>query len=194
MLSQRPVRLNPRLSAEVDRAVNDEIPAGGDWTPVRIFPVLLRIVAIVSGNLFVGPRACRDPAYLGAAIDFTADVTAAAAEIKRWPAWLRPLAARLPGLAPSVRRSQAHRRRLQALLAPMVEERRRRLLLLRGGERGASGVPADDGDGDGGDDVLQWMVEKTTDNGILDAGHLAQMQLLLTMAAIHTTSLSVTGM
>lgn len=44
------------------------------------------------------------------------------------------------------------------------------------------------------EDVLQWMVEKTTANGIENIDHLVQMQLLLTLASIHTTTLSATGM
>lgn len=139
--------------------------------------MLLRVVAIVSGNLFVGPDLCRDEGYLKTAIDFTNDVTAGAAEIKRWPKWLRSFAVYF-SLAPAVARSQAHRRRMRAFLGPLVEARRR---LVREGKA----VP---------DDVLQWMVEKTTENGITDVGHLTQMQLLLTLASIHTTSLSATGM
>lgn len=174
----RAVRLNPRLSAEVDQTVKAEIPSSAEWTPVQIFPALLRIVAIVSGNLFVGPVLCRDETYLATAIDFTSDITAGAAELKRWPRWLRSTAVRL-GLAPAVARSQAHRRRMRGFLEPLVEERRRRM------RDGGAEVP---------DDVLQWMVEKTADNGILDVGHLTQMQLLLTLASIHTTSLSATAM
>lgn len=170
-------RLNPRLSAEVDQTVSEVIPRCDDWTPLEIFPAFLRIVAIVSGNLFVGPDLCRDEAYLATAIDFTNDVTAGAAEIKRWPKWLRAFAVYF-NLTPAVARGHAHRRRMQAFFEPLVAARRQ--AMSEGRE-----VP---------DDVLQWMVEKTMSNGILDVGHLTDMQLLLTLASIHTTSLSATAM
>lgn len=176
-LTQFAVRLNPRLSAEVDQTVTAELPACSDWTSVEIFPVLLRIVAIVSGNLFVGPDLCRHETYLSAAIDFTADCTAGAQEIKRWPSWLRSLVVYFK-LAPAVNRTEEHRQRLRAFLEPLVQERRG---LMREGKE----VP---------DDVLQWMIEKTMEHGITDVGHLTQMQLLLTLASIHTTTLSATAM
>lgn len=171
------VRLNPRLSAEVDRTVNAELPGCSDWTPLQVFPILLRIVAIVSGNLFVGPDLCRHDVYLTAALDFTNDCTAGAQEIKRWPRWLRSFAMYFK-LAPAANRSEEHRRRMRSFLEPLVDERR---ALMEEGKD----VP---------DDLLQWMVEKTTEHGITDVGHLTQMQLLLTLASIHTTTLSATAM
>lgn len=172
-------KLNPRLSAEVDKTVNSELPACQDWTPLQIVPVLLRIVAIVSGNLFIGPENCRHDAYLDSAIHFTTDCAAASAQIKRFPKWLRPVVVTL-GFVPALDRIQAHRKRLQKLLAPMVKERRQ---LKKEGKS----VP---------EDVLQWMVEKLDHaaNGIMRIDHLVQCQLLLTVASIHTTTLSATAM
>lgn len=171
------VRLNPRLSAEVDQTVHDELPGCEDWTPFPIFRVLLRVVAIVSGNLFIGPDLCRHEVYLASAIDFTNEVTAGAQQIKRWPKWLRGFVVYFR-LAPAVNKSYEHRRRMQAFLEPLVVERRE---MLKKGKA----VP---------EDLLQWMVEKTAEHGIYDIEHLTDMQLLLTMAAIHTTTLSATGM
>lgn len=157
--------------------MNAELPPSGDWTPLQIFPVLLRIVAIVSGNLFVGPDFCRHEVYLASAIDFTNDITAGAQQIKRWPKWLRSFVVYFK-LAPAVNRSYEHRRQIQAFLEPIVEER-------RGWMKEGKAVP---------EDLLQWMIEKTAEHGISDIGHLTDMQLLLTLASIHTTTLSATGM
>lgn len=175
-----PARLTPRLSKEVDQAVNEELHLiNEDWTPLPIFPQLLRIVAVVSGNLLVGPEYCRHDVYLASAIDFSTDMMAGAQEIKRWPRWFRPFVLPL-GLAPAVTRARGHRRRMKEFLAPLVSERRRRLVHQDG-----KPVP---------EDVLQWMVEKTTKHGITDITDLVDMKLMLTLASIHTTSLSVTGM
>lgn len=144
---------------------------------MTLFPTLLRIVAIVSGNLFIGPDLCRHEVYLASAIDFTSCVVAGAQQLKRWPKFLRRFIIPL-NLAPAVNKSYEHRRAIREFLTPLVTERRR---LLREGKV----VP---------DDLLQWMIEKATAHDILDMGHLTDMQLLMTMAAIHTTTLSATGM
>lgn len=171
------VRLNPRLSEEVDQTVNAEFPACEDWTPLPIFSVILRVVAIVSGNIFVGPDLCRHEAYLNAALKFTTDTAAATQEVKRWPKWFRSTAVRL-GLCPSIQNAQAHRQRLYDMFKPMVEERK---ALMEAG----SPVP---------DDMFQWMLEKTTKHAIVDLQNLTDMTLLIIFAAIHTTSLSATAM
>jgi cytochrome P450 len=41
-------------------------------------------------------------------------------------------------------------------------------------------------------DTLQWMLDKTEAEGITDVAVITNMQLLLTMAAIHTTTLTTT--
>ncbi len=41
-------------------------------------------------------------------------------------------------------------------------------------------------------DTLQWMLDRTEAAGITQTADLTKMQLLLTMAAIHTTTISVT--
>lgn len=171
------VRLNPRLSAEVDQTVNAEFPTCEDWTALPICSVILRVVAIVSGNIFVGPDLCRHEGYLNTALDFTTDTAAATFEVKRWPKWFRSTAVRL-GLCPSIQTAQAHRRRLTDLFKPMVAERK---ALMEAG----SAVP---------DDTFQWMLEKTIKHGIVNLQHLADMTLLIIFAAIHTTTLSATAM
>ncbi|KAF3766428.1 cytochrome P450 [Cryphonectria parasitica EP155] len=176
-LTRNLTRLNPRLSEEVNKTVNAELPPCADWTSVPVFPVLLRIVAIVSGNIFVGPDLCRHEVYLASAIEYTKEVTTAAQEIKKWPKWLRSAVAYLE-LSPALKRSQEHRRRMKAFLEPIFQDRRQ---MMRNGQP----VP---------EDLLQWMVEKTMEHEINNIEHITDMQLLLTMAAIHTTTLSATAM
>lgn len=157
--------------------MNAEFPACEDWTPLSIFNVILRIVAIVSGNIFVGPDLCRHEVYLNAALKFTTDTAAATQEVKRWPKYFRSAAVRL-GLCPSIQKAQAHRRALFDLFKPMLEERK----ALMEADRP---VP---------DDLFQWMLEKSMKHGIVNLQHLTDMQLLIIFAAIHTTTLSATAM
>lgn len=157
--------------------MRERMPPCKDWTPVDIFPMLLQLVAIISGNLLVGPDLCRHEVYLAAAIDYTTDVTEAAKAIKKWPKYLRGLVVRL-NLEPTVNTTQEHRRRMRAYLGPLIEERRQ---LLREGKP----VP---------EDILQWMVEETNEHNILDIAHITDMMLILIVAAIHQTSMSACGM
>lgn len=170
----------PRLSAEVETTVRSELPECKDWTPLQINAVAMRIVAIVSGNFLVGPENCRHPVYLDAAVNFTRDTSLTMDQIKRFPRWLRPLVIPL-GLAPSVKGMRAHRHRMAGLLGPIVQERRQ---LVREGKP----VP---------EDVLQWMLEKldaASPNGEAPIDQSVQNQLVLTQAAIHTTTIAITAL
>ncbi len=154
---------------------------------------LLRMVAIISGHVFLGPELCRREEYLGVAVAFTRDIVRAVPAMKRWPRWLKPAAARW--LEPSVAKLREHRARMRAFLGPVIEARR--------AAKAARGRGDGDGDGDGDDtdekekmpeDTLQWMLDRTDDAGVTDLAELTNMQLLLTMAAIHTTTLTATFM
>lgn len=153
------------------------MPPCKDWTPVDIFPMLLKLVAIISGNVLVGPDLCRHEVYLAAAINYTVDVTDAGKALKRWPKYLRRLVVLL-NLEPAVSTTQEHRKRVRACLGPLIEERRR---LLREGRP----VP---------EDLLQWMIEKANEHNILDIAHITDMMLILIVASIHQTSMSTCGM
>ena len=155
--------------------MGSELPPCEDWTPVNVTRPLLNIVAIVSGLIFLGPDLYRRPEYLHAAVDYTIDITAAVGRLKAWPWWMRPVMSRI---VPEVVRLREHRREAAKFLGPVIDERRR---LKAAGEQ----LP---------DDTLQWLLNRADDAGITDVADITHMQLLLTMAAIHTTTLTATRM
>ncbi|RYP69935.1 hypothetical protein DL771_005795 [Monosporascus sp. 5C6A] len=79
-------------------------------------------------------------------------------------------------ILPELVRLEDHRKDMKAFLEPVIDERRRMKLA---GNR----LP---------DDALQWILEKSDAAGITSITDLANMQLLLNMAAIHTTTLTTT--
>ena len=81
-------------------------------------------------------------------------------------------------ILPDVVRLRTHREDVRRFLTPVIEERRR---LKAAGEQ----LP---------DDTLQWLLNRAEDAGIIDLADITHMQLLLTMAAIHTTTLTATRM
>ncbi|KAK3689090.1 cytochrome P450 [Podospora appendiculata] len=172
-LTRALARLSPRLCEEVDRCIKAELPPCDDWTPVVISPIILRIVAILSGNLFLGPELCRSDEYLHMSINYTVDLFAAVAALKRYPKILRPLA---QYFTPELSSIQDHKRRANAFLLPVI--RRRRAMTREG-----MAMP---------DDMLQWMINKADSFNVKDDAELAYCQLSLSLAAIHTTSITAT--
>ncbi|KAM0817245.1 putative Ent-kaurene oxidase [Seiridium cardinale] len=73
--------LTRSLSEKAARTVDGELGAYEDWVRTPIYQKLLRIVAIVSGHVFLGPELCRREGYLYANIDYTVDVFIALAKV-----------------------------------------------------------------------------------------------------------------
>lgn len=167
-------RLNDTLLDEVQRCFLVEFPPCDEWTPVRIHPKLLRIVAEVSGRIFVGPELCHDEQYLDSAINYTVDVIAARRAIDRMQPWKRPfLAWRLP----EVQRLDARFIQATAFLRPVMQER----MELRPDERP--------------DDMLTWLIEDPNGFKFEDrsSAKLAKGVLALSFASIHTTTMTSTN-
>lgn len=133
---------------------------------------LLRIVAMVSGRVFVGPELCRDEAYLDASINYTIDLMTAVHIIGFTPVWLRPLASRL---LPQVKKVQTRIKEAENLLQPIVAARQQ---------------AAKNPDYQKPDDMLQWLIDSQQKFGPVDDSELAKNQLDISFAAIHTTTMT----
>ncbi|RYP72846.1 hypothetical protein DL769_004361 [Monosporascus sp. CRB-8-3] len=171
-LTQKLGRINETLAPVVARTVADEIGPCKDWKEVNIYHSLLQIVAIVSGHVFLGPELCRREEYLRASIDFTVDLFVAIAALKRWPKRLRFLA---KYWVPQLNTVYEHRRRAHDFLVPII---RRRRTIAKNEEKP--------------EDMLQWLLEKSEKFNLRGDEELAETQLILGMAAIHTTTIAAT--
>lgn len=160
------VRLNPSIAEEVQDSLSKELPPCQDWTPVNINYKLLRIVALVSGRVFIGTELSRSEEYLDAAINYTVELIGARAAVERMRPWLRPfLASRLP----EVRRLDERLDQADRFLRPVVEARQR---------------VADD---EKPDDMLQWLLDGQGGKfKHYTSKEMAKIQLGITFAAIHT--------
>ncbi|OCL06822.1 cytochrome P450 [Glonium stellatum] len=167
------VRLNPRISLEVDRSLKEYMPPCNDWTNLNAHQTLLRIVAVVSGRVFIGPELCRSDEYLDSAIKYTLEVINASGAIKRIRPWLRPF------LAPRLRevlQLQQREKNVGKFMSPVIESR----IAAKGGETKP-------------DDILQVLIDKSDDFGMKSSSDMAKVQLGLSFAAIHTTALTATN-
>ncbi|KAB5549553.1 ent-kaurene oxidase [Coniochaeta sp. 2T2.1] len=167
------VRLNPIIAEEVSNTIRLELPPCTDWTEVNISSKLNRIVAQVSGRLFLGSELCHDEAYINAAINYTVDLIGAVPVIERIPAWRRWLTA---WSVAEVKRVQKHQEEATRFLRPIIAARRRAALEQPGYQKP--------------DDMLQWLLD---DHVGLDDRWMAKIQLMVSFAAIHTTSTTATN-
>lgn len=139
---------------------------------MSVYSAVARMVAIVSGRIFLGSELCRKEEYIHASINYTIDVFRAISELKKWSPWTRFIG---QYFVPELKTVFEHRRKAQEFLSPIIHERRQ--LMAKGEE-----LP---------DDMLQWMLNKSTEDELPDTA-LANLQLGLSLAAIHTTTLTTT--
>ncbi|OLN86218.1 Ent-kaurene oxidase 7 [Colletotrichum chlorophyti] len=168
-------RLNASIADEVVEAMRLELPQSNDWVEVKINAKLLRIIAMVSGRVFIGSELCRDERYLDASINYTIDVMTAVHVIALVPSWLRPLVA--PWL-PTTKKLYKRIDEAEAVFRPLVAARKQ---------------ASKDIDHNEPDDMLQWILNAQTKFGQLSDRELAMAQLGISFAAIHTTSMTTTN-
>ncbi|OHF04561.1 ent-kaurene oxidase [Colletotrichum orchidophilum] len=168
--------LTQELSGEVQRSIHEALGSNAQYTEVNVFPKLLRVVAIVSGLAFVGSDMYRQEEYITNSITFTVDLFGAIAKLKAWPNWgpVRAIAARF--IAP-VKRLHIHRQKAYDYFIPRIQERRKATAGQEAGEKPK--------------DMLQWMINKADKFGIKNDEEIAMILILLGVAAIHTTTLTV---
>ena len=168
-------KINASLADAVSHTVFEEIGPCENWTEINISQKLLKIVAIVSGHVFVGPDICRRDQYLHSSVDFTVDLFIAIGALKRWPESVRFIG---KYWVPQIKKVNDHRRRVHEFLVPILRERR---------ESQANGEQPPE-------DMLQWLLDKSAKFNVRTDEELAETQLILGMAAIHTTMMTVTQM
>ncbi|TDZ25022.1 Cytochrome P450 monooxygenase ATR2 [Colletotrichum orbiculare MAFF 240422] len=170
--------LNPAVAETIAKTLRRDLAPTATWSEVAINAKLLRIIAIASGHVFVGPELCSDEAYLGTSIDFTQHLMKAVYGIAMIPSFLRPL------VAPWLPMTRALHRRLadaDAVFQPIVTARQQ------------ASAGAGEGSTTRHNDMLQWMLDAQTRVGELSTRDLALAQLGASFAAIHTTTMTATN-
>lgn len=132
------------------------------------------MIAIISGYVFLGPELNRRKEYIHASINYTVDVFAASYAIREWPELLRPIA---KFFVPEFDKIAEHKRLARDFLLPIISERRARMAA---------------GDTELPNDMLQWMMAKAEKFNSDDPEKLVEIQLTLSVAAIHTTTMMTT--
>lgn len=143
-----------------------------EWHSISLKDTVTQIIARVSSRVFLGELLCRNEEWLRITRDYTNYSFAAAAELRLWPAPLRPL---VHWFLPKCSELRTLVQKSREIILPVIEERRRLKKDLSQTESEKLEVY---------DDAIEWM--EIAANGKQYDPVCAQ--LLLSTAAIHTTT------
>ncbi|GME62479.1 Cytochrome P450 [Neofusicoccum parvum] len=165
--------MTPVLSSEMKLAMSKLLPATGDWTPLKFFHVAPQLTARLSGRAFLGESLCRNDEWLNVSIKYTIDSFFAVRALRYWPPVLRPLVHRFLPEMRVVRSEVTTARRI--IEAEVASRRRARF------EAEMAGAPLKS------TDAIGWFDDVAGDR----AYDIVQEQMMLSVAAIHTTSVTL---
>jgi cytochrome P450 len=134
---------------------------------------MLRVVALLSGRVFVGLGLSRNKEFLDCIVQFTIDSFVTAEKLHRYPAYLRPLIRRW---IPEYNAVQKELADMTRLLRPLVEARIH-------GQTGNAGE----------NNMVDWNMKNSPAILRANVSYQAMQQLQVSFAAIHTTTKLLTN-
>jgi hypothetical protein len=162
------------LQDEIRYGLDKELGACEDWTPIPLYYKLARVVALLSGRVFVGLPLSRDEEWIDASINYTRDIMMAREAINRQPALIRHLVARF---LPEVKSVRHYGERGAQLLAPLIGK----VLARNPNEKPYE----DDSEESQKGTMATWMLKYAYDKSVRS---IADCQMSLSFAAIFTTT------
>lgn len=145
-----------------------------DLTQVKGYETVLNIVTGITSRVMVGLPTGRSQEWLAIAKGYTVDVMSVAMDLRPYPAFLRPFV--YPWLE-SVKRLQGHVQRARQFLRPVFADRMTATIA-----QSIEEMPLD---------MAQWMIESARGSD-RNPDVLTLKMLFLTLASVHTSSMSVT--
>ncbi|KAH8896020.1 cytochrome P450 [Thozetella sp. PMI_491] len=166
----------PVIMSESKYATAKELGYPEDWTPVKLYKTMLNMVALLSARVFVGFPLSRDEEWLNMTIEYTMQMVAVQTRSKGWNPLLRPLIA--PFL-PEVRKAASMLDKARKYVEPLVKDvmadhDREKTGPSRAGMRGS---------------FISWLINNSPPS-LKTSRRIGESQLLISFAAIHTTSMS----
>ena len=168
------------IRRELDDVWADEVPRPTEWQEFDIQEAHRRLAGRLAAKVFVGHPACRDPEWIRVSVGFSMDVFKTGLLLRMFPPLLHPIIARL---LPSRRAVLDDLEIAKRTLGPLMDKHREHVAAKARGEE----VEEEE------DILLHWMMDHATDEeNKLD--NMAVRNLFITLAAVHTTSMSATHM
>lgn len=171
-------KLTPNLSTlvpivrdELQYALQKELPPcdGEDWVELNLMDVFPRIISRLVARVWIGPDRCRDEDWLLTTAQYTENLFITGTILRFVPKVLRPAIA---PMLPTYRQLHRNVKDAVRIVGELVAERER------------VDTPT------AHQDVLQWLLEAANDQE-RKVENLAQLTLLLSLTAIHTTALTM---
>ncbi|PQE10404.1 cytochrome P450 protein [Rutstroemia sp. NJR-2017a WRK4] len=168
-LTQSIARALENMQPETTLAFATEIPPTEDWTTITLYPLLLRVVAKVSGRVMVGEPLCRNEDWIKISTTYTRDTFIGGRAMWARHPLFRPIYALY---SPELAKVRQHYTDAANFLRPIFEQRFAQME-VEGFEEPH--------------DMIQWMINNSGKNA-RDATFQGRCQLLIAFAALHTTS------
>ncbi|KAI0195209.1 cytochrome P450 [Xylaria flabelliformis] len=168
------------VKKEISNACATTLPQTDDWTEVGIQPLMRMVVARITSAVMVGYPVARDPEWLNLIIDYPGDMLEVAYTLRRFPPWMHYFVALF--LPARYRLASKYKVALR-ILSPVMNKLAR---LKRLGSDGIETVAEED------DTLLNWMLDRG-DEKETRYEEMAARQVLLSLASIHTTSMTVSN-
>jgi cytochrome P450 len=177
------------LQDEIAYALDREIGISlQEWTKIHVRDRMLQIVGLMSARTFVGLPLSRDKEWTDTTINYTVDVVKAVNALRRRSSLAATL---LSSFMPEVRRVLSYRELAVHKLKPQVDK------ILAARSKILAACEDSKGAGQGRDDnsgifsLTHWLLNRVPDVSAANATKLAEIQLILSFVAIHTTSVAL---
>ncbi|KAG6309171.1 hypothetical protein E4U44_007325 [Claviceps purpurea] len=171
-LTPRLAQLTKTMQEELDLALSVEMPTmtENEWIEVDIASLFTKIISRISARVFLGPDHCHDEEWLSATAEYSGNLFITGFILRVVPHILRPFIA---PLLPSYRQLLRNVSSATRIISSIVCERKTQIR------------------SNSDQDILQFMMEHAT--GVeRTPENLAQRMLILSLASIHTTALTMT--
>ncbi|CZT48683.1 related to ent-kaurene oxidase [Rhynchosporium secalis] len=167
------------MQEEIKYGLDKELGPCEDWTSFRVYGKVARLVALLSGRVFVGRLLSRDEEWIEATVSFSLYVMRAVHAIKAYPSCVRSIVA--PFL-PELRKLNESRARAAELLRPILEQqlaKEKNEKIRRDDVAGGQGI------------MISWMLKHTPEHQRASALVLVKNQMSLSFASIDTTASAI---
>ncbi|KAI1367956.1 cytochrome P450 [Xylaria arbuscula] len=161
----------PTMNEEASFWLSEQMSGRNANVELTGYETMLKIVTGMSSRIFVGQSLSKDERWLRMIVEYTMDVFLISTALRPYPAILRPFIAHWLS---SVKRMQNHLRIAQELFAPVFAGR------VSGNSNSSKDYS-----------VLEWMA-RSAQGKDRDPQILVKKLLFLTLAAIHTSTMSIT--
>ncbi|KKY28744.1 putative cytochrome p450 [Diplodia seriata] len=157
------------LCDESEQTLLEQLGEPKDWTELTLKPFVLEYIARLSTRVFLGAELCRNREWLDVFVSYTVEAFLAVQELRKYPAWLRPL---VNLYLPGPRKVRATIAKARALIVPEIEQRRAKVA-----------EAASRGEKVKGKDTVAWMDEVAKGRPYDPVVN----QLFFSVVALHTT-------